>query len=290
MVLIDFSIDSNKWFPSWRYAMCRWLAYSGPAIHLDDVLLRPEHSLIAQSKKAWESTLEVNGDGFGIGWYTDRQGPGVYRDTFPAWNDWNLASIAAHLSSPLFLGHVRAAVGSQVSRSNCHPFRSGKWLFQHNGAIAEFNRIKHQLDMQIHPDLYAQKIGQTDSETMFLLALTFGLEKDAARGIGQMIEVVEKAREEAAIEDSFHMTIATTDGETLHCARHASFGSQPSLYHSKPDLELQASSGDPIRLQKGAILVVSEPLDELAEDWQIVPESSRLVIKAGDARIHSLST
>ena len=90
--------------------------------------------------------------------------------------------------------------------------------------------------------------------------------------------------------DSFHMTIATTDGESLHCARHASFGAQPSLYHSKPDLELQASSGDPIRLQKGAILVVSEPLDELAEDWQIVPESSRLVIKAGDAQIHSLST
>ena len=29
-----------------------------------------------------------------------------------------------------------------------------------------------------------RKIGQTDSETMFLLALTFGLEEDAARGIG----------------------------------------------------------------------------------------------------------
>ena len=100
---------------------------------------------------------------------------------------------------------------------------------------------------------------------MFLLALTFGLEEDAARGIGRMIEVVEKAREKAGIEDSFHMTVATTDGETLHCARHASFGPQPSLYHSKPDLELQATSGDPIRLQKGAILVVSEPLDELAE-------------------------
>lgn len=268
--------------------MCRWLAYSGPSIYLDDVLLKPEHSLIAQSKKAWESTLEVNGDGFGIGWYTDREWPGLYRDTFPAWNDWNLASIASHLSSPLFFGHVRAAVGSQVSRSNCHPFRVGKWLFQHNGAIADFNRIKHQLDMMIHPDLYAQKIGQTDSETMFLLALTFGLAEDAAGGICRMIEAIEKAREEAAIDKSFHMTIATTDGESLHCARHASFGPQPSLYHSKPALELPASSGDPIKLQKGAILVVSEPLDDLTEDWNEVPDSSRLVVSGGQAQIKPL--
>ena len=268
--------------------MCRWLAYSGPAIHLDDVLLRPAHSLISQSKKAWESTLEVNGDGFGIGWYTDRDLPGIYRDTFPAWNDWNLASITAHLRSSLFLGHVRAAVGSQVSRSNCHPFRSGKWLFQHNGAIAEFDKIKQKLDMHIHPDLYAQKIGQTDSETMFLLAMTFGLPDDATAGICRMIEFIEKAREEAGIEDSFHMTIATTDGQTLYCARHASFGPQPSLYHSKPGLELQASSGDPILLGDGGVVVVSEPLDDLAEDWAVVPESSRLIVRPGDTRIEPL--
>ena len=45
--------------------MCRWLAYSGPSIAMDQLLLRPKHSLLAQSLHAWESTFEVNADGFG---------------------------------------------------------------------------------------------------------------------------------------------------------------------------------------------------------------------------------
>jgi predicted glutamine amidotransferase len=99
--------------------MCRWLAYAGSPIGLDEILLRPEHSLLTQSRHARESTFEVNADGFGVGWYTGRPTPGVYHDTRPAWNDRNLASLAAHIRSPLFFGHIRAAVGSMVVRSNC---------------------------------------------------------------------------------------------------------------------------------------------------------------------------
>ena len=268
--------------------MCRWLAYSGPSIAMDQLLLRPKHSLLAQSLHAWESTFEVNADGFGIGWYTDRDTPGVYHDTSPAWNDRNLASITAHIRSSMFLGHVRAAVGSAVVRTNCHPFRNGAWLFQHNGAIAGFDRIKHRLDMQIHETLYAGKVGQTDSETMFLLSLTFGLDEDPFGGLCRMIEAVEKAREEAGIEESFHMTVAATNGRAIHSARHASFGPQPSLYHSCPNMILGASDGSQIPLGESGCLVVSEPLDELSEDWIEVPESSRLLIKDGTAKIDSL--
>ncbi|MEE2907620.1 MAG: class II glutamine amidotransferase [Planctomycetota bacterium] len=268
--------------------MCRWLAYSGPSIHLDSVLLRPQHSLLAQSLHAWEATFEVNADGFGIGWYTDRDSPGVYHDTSPAWNDRNLASIAAHIRSCLFLGHVRAAVGSEVVRSNCHPFRNGQWLFQHNGAIADFARIKHQLDMMIDPDLYATKVGQTDSETMFLLAMTHGMAEDPFGGICRMIEDVEKAREDAGIKESFHMTVAATEGTNIYAARFASFGPQPSLYHSCPGMVMQASDGSQLALGKDAFLVVSEPLDELTDDWAEVPDSSRLLIQGGKATIGSL--
>ncbi|MDG2424783.1 MAG: class II glutamine amidotransferase [Phycisphaerales bacterium] len=268
--------------------MCRWLAYSGPSIHLDQMLLRPKHSLLAQSLHAWEATFEVNADGFGIGWYTDRKSPGVYHDTSPAWNDRNLASITAHIKSSLFLGHIRAAVGSEVVRSNCHPFRHGQWLFQHNGAIAGFGKIKHQLDMLIHEDLYADKVGQTDSETMFLLALTHGLEEDPFGGICRMIEDVEKAREKAGIEESFHMTVAATDGQAIHAARFASFGPQPSLYHSCPEMTLLAADDSEIPLGKGGCLVVSEPLDDVSEDWIEVPDSSRLLIQDGKASIGRL--
>ena len=195
--------------------MCRWLAYAGSPIHLDEILLRPEHSLLTQSRHALESTFEVNADGFGVGWYTDRPTPGVYHDTRPAWNDRNLASLASHIRSPLFFGHIRAAVGSMVVRSNCHPFRYGRWLFQHNGAIGDFAKIKHRLDMQIRPDLYAEKQGQTDTETMFLLSLTFGLMDDPQGSVCRMIEKVEEARRAEGVEEAFRMTVATSDGETI---------------------------------------------------------------------------
>ena len=57
--------------------MCRWLAYSGAPIHLDEVIVDAPHSLIDQSLHARQSATTTNGDGFGIGWYGTREFPGV---------------------------------------------------------------------------------------------------------------------------------------------------------------------------------------------------------------------
>lgn len=264
--------------------MCRWIAYAGSPIHLDEILLRPEHSLLAQSRHALQSTFEVNADGFGVGWYTDQPTPGIYHDTRPAWNDRNLASLAAHIRSHLFFGHIRAAVGSMVVRSNCHPFRHGRWLFQHNGAIGGFGRIKHRLDMQIDPELYAEKQGQTDTETMFLLGLSLGMMDDPQGGICRMIEKVEEARHAESVDESFHMTVAISDGASVYAARYASHGPQPSLYHSTPGAKLEATSGKRIKLPADGTLILSEPLDEAPGNWKEVPETSWLVLSGGVAR------
>ena len=158
--------------------MCRWLAYSGPPLRLSDLLTRPEHSLIDQSRHARQNVETTNGDGFGVGWYSDQETPGVYHETHPAWNDQNLRSLADHVQSGLFLAHVRAATGTPIQNSNCHPFRFERWLFQHNGSVPEFGRLKRQLMLEVDPDLFGQIGGSTDSETLFFLALTFGLRDD----------------------------------------------------------------------------------------------------------------
>ena len=116
--------------------MCRWLAYSGSPVLLEELLYKPEHSLIDQSLHARLGVDTTNGDGFGVGWYdTDNaQTPAVFRSIEPAWNDRNLREVAGHVLSPLFLAHVRAAsAGMPVQQTNCHPFKHGKWLFVHNG-------------------------------------------------------------------------------------------------------------------------------------------------------------
>ncbi|MBT4039923.1 MAG: class II glutamine amidotransferase, partial [Rhodospirillales bacterium] len=67
--------------------MCRWQTYCGPAIYLDQLIYEPEHSLIDQSMHAFESKSAINADGVGVGWYGDRDIPGIYRQIQPAWND-----------------------------------------------------------------------------------------------------------------------------------------------------------------------------------------------------------
>ena len=63
--------------------MCRWIAYRGETTSFEPYVTEPEHSLIAQSIRALESTAGTNGDGFGLGWYGEHPEPGLYRETRP---------------------------------------------------------------------------------------------------------------------------------------------------------------------------------------------------------------
>ena len=88
--------------------------------------------------------------------------------------------MAAEVESPLFLAHVRAATGTPVQRTNCHPFRYQRWLFVHNGYIAEFESVRRELMLAVWSGPLDHVRGSTDSELMFYLALTFGLREDPA--------------------------------------------------------------------------------------------------------------
>jgi predicted glutamine amidotransferase len=161
--------------------MCRWLAYTGSPALIQDALYTPAHSLIDQSLHSRLGAETTNGDGFGIGWYDAEPTPGVFRSIEPAWNDQNLRELAGHVRSHLFFAHIRAAIGSAVQQTNCHPFRHGRWLFMHNGFIDGFATIKRDLVLAIDESLYPDINGQTDTEVLFNLALTFGLEDDPPR-------------------------------------------------------------------------------------------------------------
>lgn len=259
--------------------MCRWLAYSGPALKMDTLLMAPEHSILDQSRHAKRTNFEINGDGFGIGWYGKDSSPGVFHDVRPAWNDRNLRNISAHIRSHLFMAHVRATTGSPVSRSNCHPFVHGRWLFVHNGQIGGFDHLRHALDCRINPAIYAERIGSTDTESMFQLALTFGLEDDPIGGIQRMIEAIESERAKQGVGDAFHMTVALANGEDLWAFRYASDDAPPSLYYATPGASLHDANGQSFRLEAESALVLSEPLDWDSDNWIEVPAESRLAVR-----------
>ncbi|WP_327250808.1 class II glutamine amidotransferase [Streptomyces sp. NBC_01244] len=263
--------------------MCRWLAYWGSPMLLDAVLYRPEHSLINQSLHARMGVETTNGDGFGIGWYSGNGDgtPAVFRDVAPAWNNRNLRELAAHVCSPLFFAHIRASTGSAVQQTNCHPFRHGRWLWMHNGAIADFHRLQRDLCLAVDPALFPSIEGSTDSEVMFYLAVTFGLDQDVPGAVARMTGLVERLGKEHGVAEPVQMTLAISDGERLWAFRYSSRGASRSLFYSSradtirhlhPEVEFLDHISDDSRL------VVSEPLGDLPGVWNELPESSYTVI------------
>ena len=266
--------------------MCRWLAYSGSPILLEELLYKPDHSLIDQSLHARLGVETTNGDGFGVGWYgPNTETPAVFRSIEPAWNDRNLREVATHVESPMFLAHIRASTGTAVQQTNCHPFRYGRWLWVHNGLVREFPRVKRDLALVVDESLYASIEGSTDSELLFYLALTLGLEDDPPQAVERMVGLVEETGRRQGIEDPIQMTIGAADGTNVWAFRYSSEGKSRSLYYSTSVRTLREMYPERPRLQEvseESRIIVSEPIIELAGAWNEVPESSYGLVCAGE--------
>ena len=270
--------------------MCRWLAYSGSPVLLEELLYGPENSLVVQSLHSQMGAEETNGDGFGVGWYGDRETAAVFHSIEPAWNDRNLRALSAHITSRLVFAHIRASTGSPVQQTNCHPFQHGRWLWMHNGLIRDYHKVKRDLTLAVSPERYPEIEGTTDSEVMFHLALTFGLEEDPPAAVACVIGLVEQVGRAHGVEHPFQGTIATSDGECIWAFRYSSERESRSLFYSTdvrtlrtmyPENELLREVGDEARL------VVSEPLgDALPGAWNEVPEASYGVIQPGQDELH----
>lgn len=265
--------------------MCRWLAYSGSPIYLEELIFKPKHSLIDQSLAARVTATTTNADGFGIGWYGSRSFPGVYREIQPAWNDENLRDLASQIQSQLFFAHVRSATVPPVQQSNCHPFRYGRWLFMHNGSIRNFADLHRDLLLAVAPGLFPSIEGSTDSELMFYLALTFGLETDPVAGVERMADFIESEAKRRGITNVLEMTICICDGEKIYAFRYRTQDTPPSLFHSTSMDALEDLHPSYGGFKKGALAVVSEPLSDLSEHWQEIPASSVAIVEAGEVRV-----
>lgn len=234
--------------------MCRIAAYTGPDIPLENIIIRPAHSLLQQSQHAAEAKLTVNGDGFGIAWYGAGPVPGLYRDVLPAWADDNLTNLCRMVQSHQFIAHIRASTVGETSRSNCHPFRQDKWSFCHNGQIPHFAQIRRHLEGLLPDDLYQLRRGTTDSEMIFLLMLSHWLDADPLAAVKATLADIGPATQAGPVK----LSCVFSDGDTLYAFRHASTGAAPTLYVSGV-------------LDNGGRAVASEPLCGMADKWTALP-------------------
>lgn len=241
--------------------MCRMFAYVGAPVWLDSLLIEPASSLVSQSMAAREAKTVVNGDGCGLGWYGEREAPGLYRDTRPAWSDANLASLCRQIRSGLFLAHVRSATSGEVSRANCHPFALGRTLFMHNGQIGGYERVRREIDALIPDSLYPARRGTGDSEAIFLASVGRGLAEQPVEALAETLTLCCERMATAGLAAPLRFAALLSDGERLHAFRWASDPRPPSLYWTR---------------LAGGIAIASEPFSFEAEDWTAIPAGSVL--------------
>ncbi len=258
--------------------MCRWAAYLGSPIYLEDIISLPGHSLVAQSQEATECKTSTNGDGFGVAWYGSREEPGLYRDVYPAWSDPNLRALSHQVESGLFLSHVRASTGSAISRNNCHPFAVGRWSFMHNGQVGGFEGFRRYADMCVPDDLYPHRKGATDSEILFLLTLKEGLDGDPLAALERAVAKLESLSRSRGSTPHMRLSVALSDGHKLYAARYSSDHIAPSLYYRWS-------------ATRQGWAVVSEPLEQEQDGWQQLPAGGFLTLStcddSGGAKVES---
>ena len=252
--------------------MCRLVAYLGDPVYLDTVVCTPRHSLLQQSLKAEEARTVTNGDGFGVGWYSERPEPGVYREVMPAWSDENLQALCTTVRSRLFFAHVRAATGGGIARHNCHPFRHGRWLFMHNGQIGGYASVRRTLEAQLPDTLFAARRGATDSELLFLLALArIEVGEPAQAAMQAVLDGTQSLMQRRGITEPLRFAAVLSDGEQLLAFRYASDDKPPTLYVN------DGAHGS---------IVASEPLDADPEGWQSVPTNGWVSVNRAGATLH----
>jgi glutamine amidotransferase len=145
--------------------------------------------------------------------------------------------------------------------------------------------VRRTLALAVDESLYTSIEGTTDSELMFYLALSFGLESDPVGAVERMVGLVEEAGREHGVEHPIQMTVATTDGRSIWAFRYSSEGDSRSLYYSTRVDALKAlypDSAELAALSDESRVVVSEPLGDLPGAWNGVPESSVGILQRGD--------
>jgi predicted glutamine amidotransferase len=179
-------------------------------------LVNADNALAAQSAR--------HPDGWGVAYYID-DAPHVTRSSSTALHDTLFKRVSGVVSSQTVLAHIRKATQGEQTVLNCHPFQYGRWVFAHNGDIANFTERREALEAEIAPRLRRFILGDTDSERIFFLFLTklerhgrlssnFGVEA-VSDVLSETVEAVREVCDDEASGTKALLTLMATNGVTM---------------------------------------------------------------------------
>ena len=251
--------------------MCRLFGLLGnPGTPAEPWLLDTDRALIRQASASQE---ERQGDGWGIGWFTDRGAirleKGVGEASSPGEaGRFKAAARAAH--GPLVVAHLRKASNPMhlprdrlIGLENTQPFVEGTMVFAHNGSIPlpqETRRFLGPYESRVR--------GVNDSEVLFWLMVRH-LDADPdpvtafAAAVTDLVRVWREHRSRAAGPYTGLNVLFSRGPEELwaFCASLGEHGSG-LMDRNHPYYEM-AYAGDARH-----VIVGSEPFDGTRTDWR----------------------
>jgi len=242
----------------------------------------------------------------------------VYKTTNLPFYDENLRNLANKNTPYCFLAHIRGVsynIHEAVSVQNVHPFMfpGVNIALAHNGALADFAKIRYDFIDYVNPKFRKNILGTTDSEWIYAVFVTELLKlcpegiyetKNIIQAIHETLSIIERVRDKNNIHTASPVNLFITNGEFIAATRFVfDFGWLPfnapptthSAYHSlwytygeqyeKYENQFQMLSEG----KRTSIIIASEPLTEDATTWIEVPEYTMLVIRKEGPEIEIVS-
>jgi len=291
--------------------MCRVLAYLGHPVLLDDLLYKPDNSLVRQSYDPKMMRM-LNLAGFGMaawdGQSHDPKNPFTYRTPSLPIFDQNLRDLAQKICATALIAHIRGVPyteGSTVASQNLHPFRfkGFRLAMAHNGDLWSFPDMKFHLLQHIHPGIAQSIQGTTDSEWIYAVLMSQFKDPTADVGVSEITRAVERTltliaevRQKLGIHVASPVNLFISNGNDLVATRYTfDYGCYPddpaAVNLTYPTLWYTFGSdygyhdgewkmrGGPGNFD--SVLLASEPLTQDVSTWLEVPEYSLLSVSIG---------
>lgn len=234
--------------------------------------------------------------GWGIGFY---QGGEVLmrRRPIDERGEIDAAKSAEDVRADIIVGHVRSATVGTLRTENTHPFRYRQWLFAQTGTVVQFDAIRDRLVASVPEFLRGDIRGETDSEIVFHVFLSFlhdagrlndhsvpdSVVRDAVRSTVAVLDAMtaEVGGEPVAIN------LLLTNGEDL-IAVHRSETMAIRVFAGKDDAD--AIIGDDAQLRRKApelaqmrfALIASDFDEDPGAHWNKVPDRAIVTLSRGN--------
>jgi predicted glutamine amidotransferase len=237
--------------------------------------------------------------GWGIGFY---QGGEVLMRRRPIDDREEIqpAKLAADVKADVLLGHVRSATVGALRTENTHPFRYRQWLFAQTGTLPHFDAIRERLVATVPEFLRGNVRGETDSEIVFHVFLSFlhdaGRLDDGSAAPGAVIDALKSslaviegmAAEVGDVGEGTNLLVS--NGETLF-AVHRNAKMSYRVFSGKNDAEMILGDDAQLRrripelAQTHFTLIASDFDEELPPRWKTVPMNAAVTMTRGDAPV-----